>query len=92
MQRRSDLRDFAGTLPLDAAFPERRSAPSERSMLSGGMTVPRLFASNLPPPERRIALRPLEEMASVPVPEAAIHENCGAMFRKDNVRLPWQVR
>jgi len=42
-------------------------------------------------PELLAGLRPLEQMTSMPMPEAAMNKNHGVIFWKNEIWLAWQA-
>jgi len=68
------------------ALPDRGYPESERAQRFDIPGVPGPIRQYLGTPEIRIALRPLEARTFVAMPEAAIHEDCGAMLREIQIR------
>lgn len=77
---------------LESALPNRQRTPASSIEFIPGLLIPHPCASDLLPPEVGSRRGPLEQMAVVAVPEAAIHENNGIESREHQVGPPWEVR
>ena len=74
-------------LRLQIAFPDGNDAPGQRFQPLDGQLVAFLVASYLLHPELGVGFRNRVVLAAfVPVPEAAVHEDGGAVLRQHDVR------
>lgn len=77
---------------LESALPNRQHTPAASIEFIPGLLIPLPCASDLLPPEVGSRRRPLEQMAVVAVPEAAIHENNGIESREHQIGPSRKVR
>lgn len=86
------LHDDCNVLAAQSALPNDSDAPALVSQRRGCLHVPLDITGKLVSPEARIAGRRGRKAAiAVPVPEAAVHENCRIVLLQHKVRLAWQV-
>ncbi len=77
--------------PAEAALPDREDAPTQTTKPGHCLRVPFCVAFEFLPPPVRPSRRDRGQLAAVEMPEAAVHEDCGAVSRKDEVRSARQV-
>lgn len=85
------FREVHSVLATDGAFPDYQSAPSFQSELCQILFVVCTVTGKFSPPEARVGLRPLKELAFVLVPKAAVHKNGSLVLAEYQVWAPWQV-
>ncbi len=73
---------------LQTALPYSGNAPADGPERSFVLAVAFHISLDLPSPEVLAVGGPMEEVAVVAVPEAAMHEYYGAMLRKHQIWLP----
>lgn len=86
------LDDDCDVFAAQPALPDDSNAPAHVPERFCRLPVPLDIAGKLVGPEAGIAGRRGREAAiAVPVPEAAVHENCRFVLLQHKVRLAWQV-
>lgn len=80
-----DLMDRSPLCSFQAAFPHSQNTPAVLLQLADRAVVTRAVAFNFFLPEFLPCGGPLEQMTVMAMPEAAVDEDHGAVFRKDKV-------
>jgi hypothetical protein len=76
---------------FQGAFPDRGNAPARRQKGRNGPLVIRDVPVDFGSPELLAGPRPLEQMAIMVMPEAAVHKNNGFVFWEYEVWFAWEV-